>query len=70
MMARLFAFMMLDAAQSSGKGSFSNGVRVMQVALKTAKTCLGTMRYASSMFFMPICYQLTDSRAQTPGLRA
>jgi hypothetical protein len=47
-MTRLFAFMMLDAAQSSGKGSFSNGVRIMQVALKTAKTCLGTMSSAST----------------------
>ena len=42
-MTRLFAFMMLDAAQSSGNGSFANCVRVMKVALKTARNCLGRM---------------------------
>lgn len=41
-MVRLFALLMLDCAHSSGNGAFTNVARVMKVALKTAKNCLGT----------------------------
>lgn len=41
-MARLYAFLMLDCAHSSGNGAFTNIARVMKVALKTARNCLGT----------------------------
>jgi hypothetical protein len=40
-MARLYALLMLDCAHSSGNGAFTNVARVMKVALKTAKNCLG-----------------------------
>ena len=43
-MARLYALLMLDCAHSSGNGAFTNVARVMKVALKTAKNCLGTGR--------------------------
>lgn len=43
-MTRLYAFMLLYCAQNSGKGTFANGLRLMRVALKVAKSCLGTMR--------------------------
>jgi hypothetical protein len=32
---------MLDCAHSSGNGAFANVARLMKVALKTAKSCLG-----------------------------
>ena len=41
LMARVYALKMLHCAQSSGKGGSMNGVRVMKVALKSAKNCLG-----------------------------
>jgi len=40
-MARLYALLMLDCAHSSGNGAFANVARLMKVALKTAKSCLG-----------------------------
>jgi hypothetical protein len=40
-MARLYAFLMLDCAHRSGNGAYTNVPRVMKVALKTAKNCLG-----------------------------
>lgn len=46
-MMRLYALLMLDCAQSSGKGAFTNVARVMRVALKTAKHCLGAIRLTS-----------------------
>jgi hypothetical protein len=46
-MARLYALLVLDCAQSSGKGGPTNVSRVMKVALKTAKHCLGTIHIAN-----------------------
>jgi hypothetical protein len=43
-MARLYALLMIDCAHIIGKGAFTNVARVMKVALKTAKNCLGTNR--------------------------
>jgi len=40
-MARLYAFLMLDCAHRGGNGACTNVPRVMKVALKTAKNCLG-----------------------------
>jgi hypothetical protein len=55
-MTRLYAFLMLDSGQNSGKGNFTNGVRVMKVALKTAKNCLGAtdFPYANLLYFLTI----------------
>jgi hypothetical protein len=40
-MARLYALLMLDYAHRRGNGAYTNVPRVMKVALKTAKSCLG-----------------------------
>ena len=47
MMARVYAFLILDCAQSSGNGTLNNILRVEKVALKTAKSCLGMTLSAS-----------------------
>lgn len=41
LMMRVYAFLMLDGAQNSGKGTFANAVRVMKLSLKAAKNCIG-----------------------------
>jgi hypothetical protein len=40
-MTRLYALLMLDCAHISCDGAFTNIGRIMKVALKTAKSCLG-----------------------------
>ena len=37
---RVFAVLMLDAARQSGRETLQNGIRVLKVSLKAAKTCL------------------------------
>jgi hypothetical protein len=50
-MTRVYAFLMLDCAQSSGNGTLSNILRVKKIALKTAKNCLG-MPYPPIVIFI------------------
>jgi hypothetical protein len=42
-MIRVYAFLMLEGAHTSGKGTFANLMRVMRLSLKTAKNCLGRL---------------------------
>jgi hypothetical protein len=51
-MARLYALLMLDCAQRSGKGGSTNVARVMKVALKTAKQCLGAIHLPTSKTYL------------------
>jgi hypothetical protein len=46
-MVRLYALLMLDCAHSRGKGGTTNIARMMKVALKTAKHCLGAIYLAN-----------------------
>lgn len=46
-MTRLYALLMLDCAHISGRGGSTNVARVMKVALKTAKHCLGAIHLAT-----------------------
>lgn len=39
--ARVFAFLLLDAGQTKDNGILGNVVRLMKVALKAAKSCIG-----------------------------
>lgn len=41
LMARVYAFFLLDCAEKSGQGNNDNAVRVMKVSLKIARNCLG-----------------------------
>lgn len=39
--ARVFAFLLLDGAKGKENGSLANTARLMKVALKAAKSCIG-----------------------------
>ena len=41
LMARIFAFLLLDGANQCGKSEASNAVRLMKTGIKAAKNCLG-----------------------------
>jgi hypothetical protein len=51
-MARLYALLMLDCAHNSGNGAFANVARLMKVALKTAKSCLGMKSIHLSQLYL------------------
>lgn len=46
-MARVFAFLLLDAAHNKTHGTLENVVRLMRVALKAAKSCIGKQAQSS-----------------------
>ncbi|KAI9739411.1 MAG: hypothetical protein M1818_005099 [Claussenomyces sp. TS43310] len=55
LMARVYAFLLLDCAHSSEKDGMANAVRVMKVSLKTARSCLGkTDPFEYRLSLMPI----------------
>jgi len=70
-MARLYALLMLDCAQRSGGGS-TNVARVMKVALKTAKQCLGAIHLPTSKTYLYFTWHIlmTGYRPQTTRLCA
>ena len=42
LMARVFAFLLLDCALENGDNTTANLVRLMKVGMKAAKNCIGT----------------------------
>lgn len=41
LMARVFAFLLLDCALEHGKSTATNLVRLMKIGIKAAKNCIG-----------------------------
>ncbi|KAI9681495.1 MAG: hypothetical protein M1817_002779 [Caeruleum heppii] len=54
---RVFAFLLLDSAQQSGKGTKSNCMRLLKVALKAAKYCLDQGE-------LPLCLKVLEEAAK------
>jgi hypothetical protein len=45
LLARVFAFLLLDAGLENGRGTAADLVRLMKIGIKAAKNCIGMWRH-------------------------
>lgn len=69
LLARVFAFLLLDCALENGKGGVANLTRVMKVGIKAAKNCIGESSRWRDAWLQPdeLC-RYEAARSLTEGL--